>query len=92
MSWLARSLNIFGARTRHEQTWTHKIHHGPDLGEATTFPFIIFFVPGHKANIHFVLGLSSWSIEIFEIEIFATLEVHNFVCRPLIKVTFVVKL
>jgi hypothetical protein len=22
----------------HGQTWTHRTHHGPDLGEATTFP------------------------------------------------------
>jgi len=28
----------------------HKIHHGPDLGEATTFPLIVFFVPGHKID------------------------------------------
>ncbi len=23
-------------------TWTHKTHHGPDSGEATTFPHIVF--------------------------------------------------
>jgi len=37
----------------HGQTWSHKIHkthHGPNLGEATTFPLIVFFVPNHKAN------------------------------------------
>jgi hypothetical protein len=27
----------------------HKTHHGPNLGEATTFPFIVLFVPGHRA-------------------------------------------
>ncbi len=32
-------------------TWTHKTHHGPDLGEATTFPLILYFVPLHKACI-----------------------------------------
>jgi hypothetical protein len=42
--------NIFDAWTSHGQTWTHKIHHDPDLGEATTFPFIVFFVPGHGAS------------------------------------------
>jgi hypothetical protein len=32
------SWNTFGARTSHGQPWIHKTHHGPDLGEATTFP------------------------------------------------------
>jgi len=41
------SWNTFGAWTSHEQTWIHKIHHNLDLGEATTFPFIIFFVINH---------------------------------------------
>jgi hypothetical protein len=27
----------------------HKTHHKLDLGEATTFPLIIFFVPDHRA-------------------------------------------
>jgi hypothetical protein len=45
------NLNTFGARTNHMQTWTHKTHHGPDLGEATTFPFIVYFVPLHEAHI-----------------------------------------
>jgi hypothetical protein len=26
------------------QTWTHKTHHNPNLGEATTFPLIVYFV------------------------------------------------
>jgi len=33
----------------HMQTWTHKIHHGLNLEEAITFPFIIFFVHSHEA-------------------------------------------
>jgi len=28
--------------TSHKQPWTHKTHHGPDSGEATTFPHIVF--------------------------------------------------
>jgi hypothetical protein len=32
------------------QTRTHKTHHGPNLGEATTFPFIIYFVPSHETS------------------------------------------
>ncbi len=31
------------------QTRSHKTHHGPDLGEATTFPLIVFFVLNHEA-------------------------------------------
>jgi hypothetical protein len=40
----------FGARTNHVQTRTHKTKHGPNLGEATTFPLIIYFVPTHKTS------------------------------------------
>jgi hypothetical protein len=28
-------------------TLTHKTHHGPDSGEATTFPHIVFYAPLH---------------------------------------------
>jgi hypothetical protein len=49
-SWLVRNWNTFGAQTSHGQTQTHKIQHNPDLGEATTFPFIVFFVLNHGAN------------------------------------------
>jgi hypothetical protein len=37
--------------------WTHKTHHGPDSGEATTFPHIVFSVAGRRGYIqmaHFV--------------------------------------
>jgi hypothetical protein len=44
------SLNTFGARMNHGQTWTHKTHHDLEMGEATTFPLIIFFVPIHGAS------------------------------------------
>jgi hypothetical protein len=50
-SWLVHSWSIFGVRTGHGQIRTHKTHHGPDLGEATTFPFIVYFVPLHEAHI-----------------------------------------
>jgi hypothetical protein len=39
------SWNTFDAKTSHGQTRIHKIHHGPDLGEGTTFPLIIYSVP-----------------------------------------------
>jgi len=48
-SWLVHSWNIFDARISHRQTQTHKTHHGLDLGEATTFPFIILSMLGHGA-------------------------------------------
>jgi hypothetical protein len=46
-SWLMHNLSVFGVRTNHRQTRTHKTHHGPDLKEATTFPLILYFVLGH---------------------------------------------
>jgi hypothetical protein len=45
------SLSTFGARMRHGQIQTYKTHHGPDLGETTTFPLIVYFVPLHEAHI-----------------------------------------
>jgi hypothetical protein len=42
---------IFGARTNHEQTQTHKTHHNPDLKEATTFPLIVYSMFGHGTSI-----------------------------------------
>jgi hypothetical protein len=49
-------------RMSHRQTWTHKIHHGSDLGETTTFPLIICYVPLHEAHIQmtFCLGAPKW--------------------------------
>jgi hypothetical protein len=51
------SWNMFGEWTSHGQTRTHKTHHGPNLGEATTFPLIIFFVHGHGAHTQMSLKL-----------------------------------
>jgi hypothetical protein len=48
--WLVRSWNIFCAKTNHGQH-THKSHHGLNLGEATTFPLIIYSTPLHRAHI-----------------------------------------
>jgi len=43
----------------HGQTRTHKTHHGLDLGEATTFPLMVFSMLGHGACIQmsFCLGI-----------------------------------
>jgi len=49
-SWLMHSWNTFNARTSHEQTTIYNTHHGSNLGEATTFPLIVFFVLGHGAS------------------------------------------
>jgi hypothetical protein len=35
----------------HGQPWTHKIHHDSVLGEATTFPLIVFFVALHTLRL-----------------------------------------
>jgi len=61
-SWLMHSWSTLGARTSHEQTRTHKIHHGPNLKEATTFPFIVYFVLLHEAHIQmaFCLRTPKW--------------------------------
>ncbi len=55
---LMHSWSTFGAWTNHGHTQTHKTHkthHGPDLKEATTLPFIIFFVINHEGYILFTL-------------------------------------
>jgi len=43
-------LEHFGARMSHGQTQTHKTHHDLDLGEATTFPHIVYSMHGHGTN------------------------------------------
>jgi len=42
----------------HGQIQTHKTHHDPDLGEATTFPLIVYFVLLHKAQIQMAFCLA----------------------------------
>jgi hypothetical protein len=61
-SWLVHSWSTFGAWTGHEQTQTHKTHHGPDLGEATTFPLIVYSVPSHRPStqMSFCPGTPKW--------------------------------
>jgi hypothetical protein len=59
--------NTFGAQTSHRQTLIHNTHHNPDLGEATTFPFIVFFVLGHGdcTQMSFCLGTPKLGIPKF---------------------------
>ncbi len=63
---ISAQLQHFGARTSHGQTWIHKIHHGSDLGETTTFSFIVYYVLGHRTNtqMSFVSGIPSGSLRI----------------------------
>jgi len=85
------SWSTFGARTSHGQTQTHKIHHGPNLGEATTFSLIVYFVPLQEAHIQMVF-LSLGSPEIAKVGTPATLGPHNFVCKPPIEMKSKTKL
>jgi hypothetical protein len=64
------SWNIFGAWMSHKHTRTHKTHHSPNVGEATTFPLIVFFMISHRGYIQMSFCL--------KIRIFVTLEAHNF--------------
>jgi hypothetical protein len=66
----------------------HKTHRSPNLGEAITFPIIIFSVIRHKATTQMAFFLKLWveSPAIFKIETPTFLDTHNFLCRPTIKV------
>jgi hypothetical protein len=57
--WLMHSLGTFGARTSRGQLWTHKTHHSPDLGEATTFSLIVFSAAFHGAHPNGILSRDS---------------------------------
>jgi hypothetical protein len=78
------SCSTISAWTNPKHTRTHKTHHGLDLGEAITFPFIVFFMFGHKAytQMSFCPGIPKLNPKIFKIGILATLEAHNFLCKP----------
>jgi hypothetical protein len=91
ISWLVHCWSTFGVRNSHGQTQTH---HGLDLGEVTTFPLIVYFVPLHEAHIQmtFCLELPFGSPEIANIGIPTTLGSHNFVCRPSMETRFEAKL
>ncbi len=98
-SWLVCGWNTFGAQTNHVHTQIQKTHHDLNLGAATTFPlqYFLCLFTGCAPKCHFLLGLPSWdsrveSPKIFEIGTFATLEAHNFLCRPPIEVRSKTKL
>jgi hypothetical protein len=62
INWLVQSLSTFGAKTSHGQTQTHKTNHGLDLGEATTFPLIVYSMPLHEVHIQMAFrpGTPKW--------------------------------
>ncbi len=92
--WLVHGWNTFGARISHEQTWTHKIHHGPDLGKPlpSCLQYTLCLSMRFTSKWHFVLGLPNGSLEITKVGIFVTLGPHNFTCRPPIEMRFEAKL
>ncbi len=45
----------FGCWDKPRATWTHLTHHGPNSGEATTFPLIVFSTALHGGYIRMAL-------------------------------------
>jgi hypothetical protein len=82
------SWSTFGARTSHGQTWIHKIHHNLDLGEATTFPLIVYSMPDHETSTQMSFCPETPIPKIPKIGTPVTLEGYNFACRPSIEVRF----
>ncbi len=72
--------STFGARMNHGHTQIHKTHHNPNLGEAITFPIIIFSLIRHDGYTQMVFfsGLQVESPAILEIRTLAILNTHNF--------------
>jgi hypothetical protein len=48
-------MHVFGVGTSHGLTRIHLTHHGPDSGEATTFPLIVFFAAPRGGYIQMAL-------------------------------------
>jgi hypothetical protein len=48
-------MHAFGVGTSHGLTRTHLTHHGPDSGEATTFPLIVFSAAPREGYIQMAL-------------------------------------
>jgi hypothetical protein len=51
--------SIFDTWTNHSHTWTHTIHHSPNLEETTTLPLIVFSVMSHRGYIKFSFCLGT---------------------------------
>ncbi len=88
---VSASLEHLWCQDESRATQTHKTHHGPDLGESTTFPFI--WLPTRPTSKWpFVPRLPSGSPEITNVETSAILVRHNFACRPVIEMRSEAKL
>jgi hypothetical protein len=74
----------------HEQPQIHKIHHDPNLGKATTFPLIIYFVHGHGTNtqMSFCHGTPKWEFRNSQSWDSRNSGTHNFMCRPWIEISY----
>ncbi len=49
-NWLLHRWSTFGVWTNDWQTQIHKTYHNSNLGEATTFPLIVYFVLSHETS------------------------------------------
>ncbi len=81
---VSAQLEHFWCQDEPRATRTHKIHHGPDLGETTTFPplqYTLQLSTGVTSKWLFVPGLPNGSPEIPIVGTPTTLEAHNLVCR-----------
>jgi len=83
-------LKHFGAQMNHEQTQIHKTPHSPHLGEATTFPLIVYYAPNHGTNTQMSFCLKT--LKIFKVRTLSTLGANNFVCKLLIEMKCKTKL
>jgi hypothetical protein len=73
----------------------HKTHHGPDLGEATIVPFIVYSVPGHRTGtqMSFCPGTPKVGVPKFsKLGLSQLWGTHNFVCKPPIEMKSKAKL
>ncbi len=83
-SWLVHILNQPQCWNKPQATRTHLTHHGPDSGEATTFPHIVFSAFAHRPTSEwfFVPGLPRRSPEIVPVWTPGTLGAYNSQLRP----------
>jgi hypothetical protein len=87
--------NTFDAWTNHGHTRTHKTHHDLGLGGSHDHPtYSVLCNEPQELHSNVILSWGSQveSHEIPKIESSRTLEGHNFLCKPLIKVRSEAKL
>jgi hypothetical protein len=81
---LVHILDHFYCWDKPRATQTHLTYHGPDSGEATTSPHIVFCALLHRTYIRMSLfpRLPKWSPEIVSVCTLGTLAIHNFSFQP----------